>query len=180
LTDERSAENGTSVGIGGSRLKLQRNIRGLLIQALGARCAECGSRDGLEIDHVIPLSRGGTDTIDNITLLCRECHREKHKAATRLTWKEERKRTIRLGIERIDYAALQRYLSTAFYQKAIGLDVQDKAHLECYLRSRLGGVAAIQRRHDSHHPGPKCFLHGDGLIKFARDNALTHQAELRG
>lgn len=26
-------------------------------------------------DHIVPLSRGGTDTDDNIRCLCHECHR---------------------------------------------------------------------------------------------------------
>jgi 5-methylcytosine-specific restriction endonuclease McrA len=30
-----------------------------------------------EIDHVIRLDRGGTNEIDNLVALCRECHGQK-------------------------------------------------------------------------------------------------------
>ncbi|WP_405016408.1 HNH endonuclease [Kitasatospora sp. NBC_00070] len=31
----------------------------------------------LEVDHIQPLSKGGTDTADNVQLLCKGCHRAK-------------------------------------------------------------------------------------------------------
>jgi 5-methylcytosine-specific restriction endonuclease McrA len=42
-----------------------------------AKCAYCGSSDNLEIDHIIPLSRGGTHSIGNITKACRQCNASK-------------------------------------------------------------------------------------------------------
>lgn len=42
-------------------------------------CHYCGKRGGiLEVDHVIPFSRGGSDEIDNLTTSCRHCNRQKH------------------------------------------------------------------------------------------------------
>ncbi|MEV7931004.1 HNH endonuclease signature motif containing protein [Kitasatospora sp. NPDC088779] len=29
------------------------------------------------MDHIIPISQGGTDTADNVQLLCKGCHRAK-------------------------------------------------------------------------------------------------------
>ena len=37
-------------------------------------CAWCGTRDGLTVDHVVPLSRGGSNKPDNLRVLCRRCN----------------------------------------------------------------------------------------------------------
>ena len=43
------------------------------------KCIECGSQYCLEIHHVIPKSKGGTDSINNLKLLCLHCHKKVHK-----------------------------------------------------------------------------------------------------
>jgi 5-methylcytosine-specific restriction endonuclease McrA len=41
------------------------------------KCVKCGSRENLEYDHIIPISRGGSNTARNIELLCENCNRSK-------------------------------------------------------------------------------------------------------
>jgi HNH endonuclease len=41
------------------------------------RCRQCGSTQQLHFDHVIPISRGGANTVANIQLLCGACNRAK-------------------------------------------------------------------------------------------------------
>jgi len=43
------------------------------------KCAKpgCGSRVNLEYDHIIPVSKGGSNTARNIQLLCEKHNREK-------------------------------------------------------------------------------------------------------
>jgi 5-methylcytosine-specific restriction endonuclease McrA len=43
----------------------------------GNRCAKCGSKKLLEVDHVVPLARGGSHLPENIQPLCRRCNRSK-------------------------------------------------------------------------------------------------------
>lgn len=40
-------------------------------------CQYCGSSKDLTIDHIIPLSRGGENTFDNVTVACRRCNSRK-------------------------------------------------------------------------------------------------------
>ncbi len=49
-----------------------------LVGSYGARCAYCGSAAPLEMDHRVPLARGGTNAIDNILPACGRCNRRKH------------------------------------------------------------------------------------------------------
>ena len=34
----------------------------------------CGSTDRISVDHITPLSQGGTHHLDNLRVLCRPCH----------------------------------------------------------------------------------------------------------
>jgi 5-methylcytosine-specific restriction endonuclease McrA len=40
-------------------------------------CARCRSRERLEYDHIIPVDRGGSNTVRNVELLCERCNRAK-------------------------------------------------------------------------------------------------------
>ena len=41
----------------------------------GGRCAFCGARTPLTVDHILPISMGGTNARRNLRGLCVPCHR---------------------------------------------------------------------------------------------------------
>lgn len=71
-------------------IRRQRHRKGIIFDKVGGKeiherfklfdhqCAYCGATTELQVEHVIPLSRGGLHTIDNIVPACRECNYSKN------------------------------------------------------------------------------------------------------
>lgn len=53
------------------------DVKMFVWQRDGGRCVKCGSQENLEYDHIIPLSKGGSNTVRNIQILCERCNRSK-------------------------------------------------------------------------------------------------------
>lgn len=67
-------------------------VKAWVLRNSGKRCAACWEpapfKDDdnlpfLEVHHVVPLAKGGPDTIDNAVALCPNCHRAFHHAKER-------------------------------------------------------------------------------------------------
>ena len=53
-------------------------VRAYLLQKFDHKCAYCGKRDvPLEVEHIVPKSRGGSDRVSNLTIACHECNQAK-------------------------------------------------------------------------------------------------------
>ncbi len=46
-------------------------------ESFNYKCAYCGSRENLTLDHVVPRFHGGTDETKNLICACAECNRDK-------------------------------------------------------------------------------------------------------
>ncbi len=60
------------------RKKIPQAIMSTVWQRCGGACVECGRTHALEFDHIIPLSKGGSNSDKNLQILCRECNLKKH------------------------------------------------------------------------------------------------------
>ena len=50
-------------------------VREYLLQKWGRQCAYCGAQEvPLEVEHIIPKSRGGSNRVSNLTLACQPCN----------------------------------------------------------------------------------------------------------
>ena len=60
------------VGQRNSRI-IPQNVKIAVATRDGGKCRQCGSAQDLHFDHVIPWSKGGTNSVKNIQLLCGPC-----------------------------------------------------------------------------------------------------------
>lgn len=61
----------------GSRPADAASLRSRALARDGFACQACGSRSDLEVDHTVPISRGGTWELANLLTLCKPCHKRK-------------------------------------------------------------------------------------------------------
>jgi hypothetical protein len=60
-----------------ARPRIPESVRIEVWRRDGGKCARCASRENLEYDHIVPVSKGGSNTARNIELLCEKCNRSK-------------------------------------------------------------------------------------------------------
>ncbi|WPC15120.1 HNH endonuclease [Riemerella anatipestifer] len=59
------------------REHISQKVKDMVWNRDGGKCVECGSSEKLEFDHIVPFSKGGSNTYRNIQLLCEPCNRKK-------------------------------------------------------------------------------------------------------
>ena len=69
-------ERGTE-GTKSRRSRIPDEIRTFVWERDEGRCVKCGSEDELQFDHIIPVAKGGGNSVDNVQLLCGDCNRQK-------------------------------------------------------------------------------------------------------
>lgn len=60
-----------------AKLKLAKPSRAMIYKRDNNKCQYCGSTRKLTIDHVIPRSKGGDDTWENLVVACSTCNTKK-------------------------------------------------------------------------------------------------------
>ena len=79
-------------------------VREFLLHRHGHTCAYCAGGTGdpvLEIEHVVPRSRGGSNRIDNLVIACRTCNNDKDiRWAGEWTASIRRQSVLAAGIQR--------------------------------------------------------------------------------
>lgn len=73
-------------------VKLWQQIRKKVFKRDAYTCVYCGRVGGkLEVDHIVPISRGGTNEMSNLATACRRCNRQKKDKSEKafLDWREK-------------------------------------------------------------------------------------------
>lgn len=87
-------------------------VKEYLLQKFGHRCAYCAGASGdlvLEVEHVVPRSRGGSNRVSNLAIACRTCNVEKGSLHPR-EWLEELQKSRR-KLDRVRASNLPKVLA---------------------------------------------------------------------
>ena len=77
LKERRGAPGERTEKQSGVREAIAERVRHEVWRRDQGRCVECGSRERLEFDHIIPVVENGSNTARNIELRCESCNRKK-------------------------------------------------------------------------------------------------------
>ena len=81
------------------------------------RCEMCGSEEGLEVHHIIPVSCGGSDDESNLKVLCGKCHTAIHN--------KDRSYLTKMGIAKMKQNSCVKYISVEDFYKAMNQYFED-------------------------------------------------------
>lgn len=70
-------DSGELFGDKPKRPPIPREIVDAVYRRDGGRCVYCGATENLQLDHIIPFSKGGATSLENLQLLCQKCNLEK-------------------------------------------------------------------------------------------------------
>lgn len=120
-------------------------VREYLLEKWGRQCAYCGAKDTtLEIEHVVPRARGGTNRVCNLTLACKPCNtrKETDSIETFLQHQPERLARIKAQLKRPLSAAAavnatRNALFAALLATGLAVETGDGARTK-FNRTRLG------------------------------------------
>jgi hypothetical protein len=105
----------------------------------GETCAYCGASQQLQWEHILPLSLGGPDSIDNMVRACPQCNQAKG-ARDPYQWL--------LGDKPIPRMVLGKFLKVVYekYERENLLDSEDYMKSHAIERITLGSIFSATRR----------------------------------
>ena len=74
---EKKLREDMGINSSNTRLPIPDGVKMFVWKRDQGKCVKCGSQINLEFDHIIPVSKGGSNTARNIELLCESCNRKK-------------------------------------------------------------------------------------------------------
>lgn len=74
VESELPAPEGASNSVCHGYVPLNNSLRALVRQRDPLHCNYCKSSDDLQVDHIIPVTRGGNSVAENLQILCRGCN----------------------------------------------------------------------------------------------------------
>lgn len=70
-------ESGELFGDQPQRPLIPREVVDAIYSRDGGKCVYCGAIENLQLDHIIPFSKGGATSLENLQILCQKCNLDK-------------------------------------------------------------------------------------------------------
>lgn len=77
IEKELSESGEINISLESKRERIPQDVIDMVWNRDGGKCVLCGKSEKLEFDHIIPFSKGGSNTYRNLQLLCENCNRVK-------------------------------------------------------------------------------------------------------
>ena len=55
----------------------RKDVKDYIYLKYGKKCLCCGSEKNISLDHIVPIKKGGKNTLDNLQPLCKSCNSKK-------------------------------------------------------------------------------------------------------
>lgn len=56
----------------------KKEVRNYIFERDGYKCLKCGSKENLQIDHIISVYKNGKNELENLQTLCKKCNCSKN------------------------------------------------------------------------------------------------------
>jgi hypothetical protein len=56
------------------RRTMNKAVAKSILQKYNFQCAKCGTAERLQVDHIVPVAKGGRDEMANLQILCQPCN----------------------------------------------------------------------------------------------------------
>jgi hypothetical protein len=77
ISEAKTAASAGRVPDGSLREMIPEQVRHAVWERDGGTCRSCGAANDLQYDHLIPVSMGGANSVENLQILCGTCNRRK-------------------------------------------------------------------------------------------------------
>lgn len=150
-------------------------LRNFIFSRSNGKCSYCGEK-AVEIDHIVPRSKGGTDSVNNLTASCRACNEKKSNLSLKEFGKLVGKDFSKLETKKLPKQASIVQSAREYTIKEVTKLVADTKSYDAWLTKYNREESGLPKRH-----------YYDALsvgnvqdYKFLTDKVLTISAKGRG
>ena len=153
----------------------QTKLRGFIFSRSNGKCSYCGEK-AVEIDHIVPRSKGGTNSVNNLTATCRACNEKKSNLSLR-----EFGKLVGKDFSKLTPKALPKHASIVqsarnYMIREISKLVADTKSYDTWLTKYNREESGLPKRHYYH----ALSVGNVKYYKFLTDKVLTISAKGRG